>query len=176
MARRKNTKFIDPRYFMDEKTDIIKEEFAKELNEQGVNEVFGAMKAIGRAVVPGGMTMDDEIKLKIKQDEAKTIKKNPDSAQAKITAGFILRGLSGAEAAMLLSRTLSYDQILALVIAMEWEGPKGDSHINRVVDIMGIEIADTLKSAVDTLVSYSDEVSFENFIPNVKKAYGHFKG
>ena len=26
MARRKNTKRIDPRYFMDEKTDIIKEE------------------------------------------------------------------------------------------------------------------------------------------------------
>ena len=25
MARRKNKKFIDPRYFMDEKTDIIKE-------------------------------------------------------------------------------------------------------------------------------------------------------
>ena len=26
MARRKNTKFIDPRYFMDEKTEIIKED------------------------------------------------------------------------------------------------------------------------------------------------------
>ena len=26
MARRKNTKFIDPRYFMDEKTEVIKEE------------------------------------------------------------------------------------------------------------------------------------------------------
>ena len=27
MAIRKNKKFIDPRYFMDEKTDIIEEEF-----------------------------------------------------------------------------------------------------------------------------------------------------
>ena len=171
MARRKNTKFIDPRYFMDEKTDIIKES-----NEQGINEIFGAMKAIGRAVVPGGMTMDDEIKLQIKQDEAKAIKKNPDSAQAAVaTFGIISLG-AGKEAAMLLSRTLSYDQILALVIAKEWEGPKGDSHINRIVDMMGIEVADTLKSAVDDLISYSDGVSFENFSPNVKKAYGHFKG
>ena len=171
MARRKNTKFIDPRYFMDEKTDIIKES-----NEQGINEIFGAMKAIGRAVVPGGMTMDDEIKLQIKQYEAKAIKRRPDTPQAKIRSGHILRGMTSDEAAMLLSRTLSYDQILALVIAKEWEGPKGDSHINRIVDMMGIEVADTLKSAVDTLISYSDGVSFENFSPNVKKAYGHFKG
>lgn len=33
MARRKNKKFIDPRYFMDEKTDIIKEEVEAVLSE-----------------------------------------------------------------------------------------------------------------------------------------------
>ena len=120
--------------------------------------------------------MDDEIKLQIKQDEAKAIKKNPDSAQAAVaTFGIISLG-AGKEAAMLLSRTLSYDQILALVIAAEWTGPKGDSHINRVVDMMGIEIANTLKSAVDTVVRSSDKVSFEDFMPNVRKAYGGFEG
>ena len=33
MAIRKNKKFIDPRYFMDEKTEIIKEELSKTLSE-----------------------------------------------------------------------------------------------------------------------------------------------
>jgi hypothetical protein len=33
MAIRKNKKFIDPRYFMDEKTDGIKEELSKVMNE-----------------------------------------------------------------------------------------------------------------------------------------------
>jgi hypothetical protein len=32
MAIRKNKKRIDPRYFMDEKTDIIKEEFSQDAN------------------------------------------------------------------------------------------------------------------------------------------------
>tara|TARA_Y100000310_G_scaffold261849_1_gene271375 strand:+ start:601 stop:1047 length:447 start_codon:yes stop_codon:yes gene_type:complete len=35
MKFRKNKKFIDPRYFMDEKTDIIKEELSKALSEGG---------------------------------------------------------------------------------------------------------------------------------------------
>ena len=35
MARRKNTKRIDPRYFMDEKTDVIKEELTDYQREQG---------------------------------------------------------------------------------------------------------------------------------------------
>ena len=35
MAIRKNKKRIDPRYFMDEKTDIIKEELSKALSEGG---------------------------------------------------------------------------------------------------------------------------------------------
>ena len=33
MAFRKNKKFIDPRYFMDEKTEIIKEELGNTMNE-----------------------------------------------------------------------------------------------------------------------------------------------
>ena len=35
MAIRKNKKFIDPRYFMDEKTDVIKEELETLLAEDG---------------------------------------------------------------------------------------------------------------------------------------------
>ena len=35
MAFRKNKKFIDPRYFMDEKTEIIKEELSEMLLEAG---------------------------------------------------------------------------------------------------------------------------------------------
>jgi len=157
---------------------IVKEELTKELNEQGIDEVFGAMKAMARAVVPGGMTGDDEIKLQIKQDEAKNIKKNPDGPGAAVATWGIISLGAGKETAMLLSRMLNYDQILALVIAAEWVGPKGDSHINRVVDMMGIELAHTLKGAVDTVVRYSEEhgrkVSFEDFGDNVRRAYGAF--
>tara|TARA_S200000501_G_C20351846_1_gene537988 strand:+ start:91 stop:384 length:294 start_codon:yes stop_codon:yes gene_type:complete len=43
MARRKNTKRIDPRYFMDEKTDIIKEQIeeiiSEELNEMDIPDL-----------------------------------------------------------------------------------------------------------------------------------------
>ena len=36
MAIRKNKKFIDPRYFMDEKTDVIKEELETVLSESDI--------------------------------------------------------------------------------------------------------------------------------------------
>ena len=38
MAIRKNKKFIDPRYFMDEKTDVIKEELSEGLNPANMNQ------------------------------------------------------------------------------------------------------------------------------------------
>jgi hypothetical protein len=47
MAFRKNKKFIDPRYFMDEKTEIIKEEFENliEADEAWVLRKSGATDA-----------------------------------------------------------------------------------------------------------------------------------
>ena len=45
--RRKNTKFIDPRYFMDEKTETIKEKASPEANLDKINEVgeLGSLEA-----------------------------------------------------------------------------------------------------------------------------------
>jgi len=40
MAIRKNKKFIDPRYFMDEKTDIIKENVEMDLNDSARAPMF----------------------------------------------------------------------------------------------------------------------------------------
>jgi len=46
MAIRKNKKFIDPRYFMDEKTDVIKEEVEKVLQEED-DDFLGDVKSTG---------------------------------------------------------------------------------------------------------------------------------
>ena len=46
MAIRKNKKFIDPRYFMDEKTDVIKEEVEKVLQEED-DDFLGDIKSTG---------------------------------------------------------------------------------------------------------------------------------
>ena len=45
MAIRKNKKFIDPRYFMDEKTDIVKEEIENPLKTEVSREVRDQRKA-----------------------------------------------------------------------------------------------------------------------------------
>ena len=50
MARRKNTKRIDPRYFMDEKTDIkdvIREETEAAIDEGFLDSLKGAAGAVG---------------------------------------------------------------------------------------------------------------------------------
>ena len=66
MAIRKNTKFIDPRYFMDEKTNIIKEELVESGgsvgNFGGVAYALGAVA--GRNEAPPEDTPDSEIQRK----------------------------------------------------------------------------------------------------------------
>ena len=47
MARRKNTKFIDPRYFMDEKTEIVKEDVSKVVSEAHEDHLAGIRNKIG---------------------------------------------------------------------------------------------------------------------------------
>ena len=66
MAIRKNTKFIDPRYFMDEKTNIIKEELVESGgsvgNFGGVAYALGAVA--GRNEAPPEDNPDSEIQRK----------------------------------------------------------------------------------------------------------------
>ena len=49
MAIRKNKKFIDPRYFMDEKTEIIKEEIVDIYEADEGAEVMAAISDVPKA-------------------------------------------------------------------------------------------------------------------------------
>ena len=63
MARRKNTRRFDPRYFMDEKTDVIKEELRDYYGGKSHSQ-SKADAAMPRRpdfqVPPAGMTKEDE--------------------------------------------------------------------------------------------------------------------
>ena len=63
MARRKNTRRFDPRYFMDEKTDIIKEGFTTTGADPKWALTTGQVMALKRAIDAGAeLRMDTDLK------------------------------------------------------------------------------------------------------------------
>ena len=153
MARRKNTKFVDPRYFMDEKME--------RLDEGPFRAVRDAAAFVGRGLTPGGMTATDEAAYQNMRDAAERVSAGDSSAG--YTGGIMMvsdQYLHG----------LPPDQILALMLAADWEGPKEDSETNRIVDMLGIQIVADLKNAVRALMNKG--VKKESFSRNVLRAYG----
>ena len=75
MAFRKNKKFIDPRYFMDEKTDIIKEELESVLNEAHPRDPGGfmGMHIGGATAAPQGIQMSSEERLELQAEAERGI-------------------------------------------------------------------------------------------------------
>ena len=63
MARRKNTRRFDPRYFMDEKTDIIKEGFTTTGPDPKWALTTGQVMALKRAIDAGAeLRIDTDLK------------------------------------------------------------------------------------------------------------------
>lgn len=162
---------------------IIKEELAKELNEQGIHEgaldfIRDPLMFLGRAAVPGGMTGKDEVIYQMARDEAISVRKGTldDETGERAAVGifghrarFDKDTASDGLAAL---KRLSQEQLLALMLAKKWEGPNKDDSINRIVDMMGIKLAHTLKSAVDSLLARGWKE--EDLSDNVRRAYGAF--
>ena len=171
---------------------IIKEELARELNEQGVSE--GAMDFIrdplmflGRAAVPGGMTGDDEVLYQMARDEATSVRKGTlDDRTGRMSASGIFsyrvntmidaeelqRVSPGKKDGLPALKRLSQERLMALMLAKRWKGPNKDDAINRIVDMMGIKLAHTLESAVDSLLAQGFKE--EDLSDNVRRAYGAF--
>jgi hypothetical protein len=154
MARRKNTKFIDPRYFMDEKME--------RLDEGPFRAVRDAAAFVGRGLTPGGMTATDEAAYQNMRDAAERV-----SAGGREFQAFSI--FSGTQSQDYL-HGLPPDQILALMLASGWRGPKEDSETNRIVDMLGIQIVADLKNAVRALMNKG--LKKESFSRNVLRAYG----
>jgi hypothetical protein len=166
---------------------IIKEELGRVLSEQGISEgaldfIRDPMMFLGRAAVPGGMTGNDEVLYQMARDEATSVRKGTlddktgdYSARGifghRVSTGGITKG-SGKKEGLPALKRLSQEQLMALMLAKRWEGPNKDDAINRILDMMGIELAHALESAVDSLLDQGFEE--KDFSDNVRRAYGAF--
>ena len=153
MARRKNVKRIDPRYFMNEKME--------RLDSGPFRAVRDAAAFVGRGLTPGGMTASDEAAYQNMRNEAERI----SDGDYGITGNIFYGGTSQQYL-----HGLPPNQILALMLAADWKGPKEDSETNRIVDMLGIQIVADLKNAVRALMNKGLEK--ESFSRNVLRAYG----